>query len=107
MNKRLMDFFERMRRDKTKRRLKTAFRRKPRPSKVTIKDDILPVETHTIEQYEVAIPECCAYQTIEEHENIMLCWGLVRAEEEGRKMNCDNCTENTTNKKESDNGISK
>lgn len=49
----------------------------------------------TREQYEAAIPKCCAYQTIETHENIMLCWGLARAVEEGRKMNCDNCTENT------------
>ena len=49
----------------------------------------------TREQYEAAIPKCCAYQSIEAHESIMLCWGLARAVEEGRKMNCDNCSENT------------
>ena len=49
----------------------------------------------TKEQYEAAIPKCCAYQTIEAHESIMLCWGLAAAVERGEKMNCDNCTENT------------
>ena len=49
----------------------------------------------TREQYEAAIPKCCAYQTMEAHESIMLCWGLALAVEEGRNMNCDNCTENT------------
>lgn len=48
----------------------------------------------TIEQYEAAIPECCAYQIIDEHENIMLCWGLLRAVEEGREMGCGGCGEN-------------
>ena len=51
----------------------------------------------TREQYEAAIPKCCAYQTMEAHESIMLCWGLALAVEEGRNMNCDNCTENTMN----------
>lgn len=50
------------------------------------------------EQYEAAIPKCCTYQTIEAHESIMLCWGLALAVEEGRNMNCDNCTENITGK---------
>ena len=49
----------------------------------------------TREQYEAAIPKCCAYQTMEAHESIMLCWGRALAVEEGRNMNCDNCTENT------------
>ena len=49
----------------------------------------------TREQYEAAIPKCCAYQTMEAHESIMLCWGLALAVEKGRNMNCDNCTENT------------
>ena len=49
----------------------------------------------TREQYEDAIPKCCAYQTIEAHESIMLCWGLAAAVERGEPMNCDNCTENT------------
>jgi predicted amidophosphoribosyltransferase len=51
--------------------------------------------TITREQYEAAIPKCCAYQTIDAHESIMLCWGLVAATERGEAMNCDNCTENT------------
>ena len=58
----------------------------------------------TIEQYEAAIPKCCAYQTIEAHEHIMLCWGLVSAIEKGKQMNCNGCSENTmnsTNKEES------
>ena len=53
----------------------------------------------TREQYEAAIPGCCTYQTMEAHEEIMLCWGLVRALENGEKMNCDNCPENTMNTK--------
>jgi len=48
----------------------------------------------TREQYEKAIPECCAHKTIEDHENIMLCWGLENAIEENRIMNCYFCTEN-------------
>ena len=51
--------------------------------------------TITREQYEAAIPKCCAYQTIEAHESIMLCWGLAAAVERGKQMNCDNCTEST------------
>lgn len=51
----------------------------------------------TREQYEAAIPKCCAYQTIEAHENILLCWGLARAVERGETVNCDHCDENTMN----------
>ncbi len=51
----------------------------------------------TREQYEAAIPKCCAYQTMEAHEHIMLCWGLVSAIEKSKEMNCSGCSENTTN----------
>lgn len=51
----------------------------------------------TIEQYEAAIPKCCAYQSIEAHESIMFCWGLIKSVEQGEKMNCDKCPENTMN----------
>lgn len=49
----------------------------------------------TREQYEAAIPKCCAYQTMEEHEEIMLCWGLASSVEKGYEINCGGCTENT------------
>lgn len=51
----------------------------------------------TKEVYKYSIPECCRYRTIEEHENILLCWGLVVAIENGVTMNCDGCTENINN----------
>ncbi len=46
----------------------------------------------TAEQYEAAIPECCEYHTLEEHENVLLlCWSLRAAVEAGRKMDCTGC----------------
>lgn len=51
----------------------------------------------TREQYEAAIPKCCAYQTIEAHEHTMLCWRIVLAVEKGKVMNCSGCSENTAN----------
>lgn len=50
----------------------------------------------TREQYVAAIPKCCAHQTMEAHESIMLCGGLVAAMEHEEPMNCDGCPDNTT-----------
>jgi hypothetical protein len=44
------------------------------------------------EQYQAAIPACCAYQTVEEHCNeLMLCWGLAAAVRAGKSMDCRGC----------------
>ena len=45
----------------------------------------------TPESYAAAIPACCCYQTFREHWRMLLCWGLVRATEEGRAMDCSRC----------------
>lgn len=47
----------------------------------------------TRDDYELAIPKCCSYRTIEDHEDIMLCWGLLSAIEKGEIMNCSGCDE--------------
>lgn len=46
MSKRLKDFFERVKHNKVKRRLKAAFRRKPRPGLVVVADDVVPETDH-------------------------------------------------------------
>ena len=51
----------------------------------------------TREQYEAAIPKCCAYQTMEAHEHINLCCGIISAIDKGKEVNCSRCSENTTN----------
>jgi hypothetical protein len=44
------------------------------------------------EQYQAAIPACCAYQTLREHmDSLLLCWGLAAAVRAGRAMDCRNC----------------
>ncbi len=48
----------------------------------------------TREQYAAAIPTCCGISTIEDHENIMLCWSLCDAIEHGTLTSCDYCPEN-------------
>lgn len=63
-----MDFFERMRHDETKSRLKAAFRRKPRPAKVTIKDDIRPAEAHRRELIDMCEQAIEAQKRIIEHD---------------------------------------
>jgi len=52
----------------------------------------------TRELYAACIPSCCVYRTIDEHESIMLCWGLVASVEQGKKMNCSTCDFNTEKK---------
>jgi len=47
----------------------------------------------TPELYEQNIPKCCSYRTLQEHEEIMLCWGLVSAIENEKEMNCGSCPE--------------
>ena len=41
--------------------------------------------------YLAAIPACCSMQTIEEHVEIMLCWGLSAAVSRNEPMNCGDC----------------
>lgn len=51
----------------------------------------------TREDYERKIPPCCSYRTIEQHEDIGLCWSLatrVQLEKPITGM-CDECTENS------------
>ena len=45
----------------------------------------------TEEQYAAAIPKCCQMQTMPEHMDMMLCWGLAAALRRGETMNCDGC----------------
>ena len=49
----------------------------------------------TEEQYTKAIPACCAYQTLEAHKDMLLCWGLVSSIERSLPMNCGICELNT------------
>lgn len=53
-------------------------------------------DTITIEQYMAAVPACCALITIEDHEEIMMCWGLLLAVRTNHYMNCDGCEYNTS-----------
>ena len=50
----------------------------------------------TKEDYEASIPPCCSFQSIEEHENIGLCWSLVTRVQLNKPIAgmCDDCTEN-------------
>lgn len=44
------------------------------------------------EAYAAAIPACCEYQGIEAHlTGLGLCWGLIRAVEAGKPMDCRGC----------------
>lgn len=45
----------------------------------------------TVDDYERAIPKNCKLTTIEEHVDIMLCWGLSRSIGSNTKMNCGWC----------------
>lgn len=45
------------------------------------------------ERYAAAIPACCSYRSIEAHEAILLCWGLLDAVERGTPMDCSGCPE--------------
>ena len=53
----------------------------------------------TLKQYKDAIPKCCVHQSVKEHMDMMLCWGLVRAIEEDCEVNCDNCPNNISKDK--------
>jgi hypothetical protein len=50
--------------------------------------------THDL--YEKNIPPCCAFKTMEEHQDIGLCWGLSSRIQQGRSVYglCDDCIEN-------------
>ena len=45
----------------------------------------------TEEQYKSAIPTCCSMQTLQEHMDIMLCWGLAASIRAGKPMDCTGC----------------
>lgn len=45
----------------------------------------------TEEVYAAGIPKCCSRQTLGEHKEMLLCWGLVAALEAGHKMDCRQC----------------
>jgi hypothetical protein len=51
--------------------------------------------------YQAAIPACCAYQKAEEHANYLgQCWGLLTAIYTGREMDCTGCEMNVRTDKE-------
>ena len=49
----------------------------------------------TAELYAANIPKCCEYQTMAQHEDMMLCWGLVSSIKHDHTMNCGYCELNT------------
>ena len=53
-----------------------------------------------VDNYAANIPKCCAYQTIEQHEDILLCWGLVRSIEQDKQHTCGWCELNTEHTRE-------
>ena len=42
-------------------------------------------------EYIKAIPKNCEYQSIEDHIDMMLCWGLVSSIEKNKPMKCGSC----------------
>lgn len=51
----------------------------------------------TEQHYEANIPDECSMTTMQDHLNMMLCWGLQSALERGQKMDCSGCDENKIN----------
>ncbi len=46
----------------------------------------------TEQEYQVAIPKHCFYQTVQEHiDCLMLCWGLAASIKGKYEMKCCNC----------------
>lgn len=50
--------------------------------------------TLTKETYASRIPKCCSMQLIEQHEDMLLCWGLVSSIEKDYVMDCSGCDQN-------------
>jgi ribosomal protein S27AE len=44
-----------------------------------------------IKKYEKSIPECCEKTTLQQHADMLWCWGLMVAIEEKRLMDCGKC----------------
>jgi hypothetical protein len=51
----------------------------------------------TEELYEKSIPQECSMQTMELHNSMMLCWGLMASIRKGQRQDCSGCDENKTN----------
>jgi hypothetical protein len=49
----------------------------------------------TEKEYAAAIPKCCSYQTMQQHMDMMLCWGLAASLRNGEPMDCSGCELNT------------
>ena len=46
----------------------------------------------TYEQYQATIPDCCKFQTVDEHYGYLYwCWGLLSAINEQEPMDCGMC----------------
>lgn len=45
----------------------------------------------TAEIYKKNIPKCCSLKTIQQHEDILLCWGLLASIKKGYTMDCGDC----------------
>lgn len=54
----------------------------------------------TEEIYAAAIPKCCRLTTLEAHESIMLCWGLVESIKRKTPMVCGWCEFNSEHTRE-------
>ena len=48
------------------------------------------MKSNTEADYAAGIPECCMLN-LQEHRNMLLCWGLVNALENERPMDCSRC----------------
>jgi len=45
-----------------------------------------------VDKYQKAIPDCCVFQTIEEHfKYLLMCWGVLSAIERNEPMLCWEC----------------
>lgn len=74
---------------------------------MTASKDILPLVNLTSskikvtpEIYAANIPSCCRLQSLEAHESIMLCWGLVNSIENNNKIECGWCEFNNEHTRE-------
>ena len=48
--------------------------------------------------YENNIPDHCALRTVKDHEDIMLCWGILSCIEKGSDTRCGECEYNKESK---------
>lgn len=54
----------------------------------------------TEEEYAQAIPKNCKLTTIQAHEDILMCWGLISSITNNKEMNCGWCEFNNEHTEE-------